>query len=132
MGEACATFEALYLRYKINPKCVVIAENSEGGYTGNWTWFSKPDYTLYQSILRNTQINYAQMLAEVFTDSIWRLDVLRSCNIDIGTPLMNYIYYDLGIHRDRFWNDYQYQFNPDLYCFKNYNWVRFFQRFSRI
>ena len=53
-GEACATFEALYLSNGINPTVVVILNPSEG-YGDNWTLFTNPDFRLYQMLKRNVE-----------------------------------------------------------------------------
>lgn len=69
--EACATFEAIYVSNKINPKCVVILNPSEG-YGDNWTLFTNPEFRLYQSILHNTNENNAELPDELLTNcSLW-------------------------------------------------------------
>jgi hypothetical protein len=67
-GEACATFEALYLSNKINPHCVAIISPGEG-YGDNWTLFTDPDFRLYQSLRLNHQQNNAPMPQYLLTTS---------------------------------------------------------------
>ncbi|GAP68287.1 hypothetical protein BA6E_102287 [Bacteroidales bacterium 6E] len=59
-GEACATFEAIYLSNMINPAAVAIFNPGEG-FGDNWTKFRDPQYRLYQSILFNVKNNGALM-----------------------------------------------------------------------
>ena len=55
-GEACATFEAIYIQNKINPSAIAIISPGEG-YGDNWTIFRDPQFRLYQNILFNSQNN---------------------------------------------------------------------------
>ena len=58
--EACATFDAIYLKKKINPLGVVILYAGEG-YGDNWTLFTDPAFRFYQSLELNYQQNGALM-----------------------------------------------------------------------
>jgi hypothetical protein len=55
-GEACATFDALYLSNGINPSAIIILNPSEG-YGDNWTRFTNPDFRLYQMLKSNVDNN---------------------------------------------------------------------------
>lgn len=66
-GEACATFEAIYLNNGINPKAITIINPSEG-FGDNWTIFRDPDFRLYQSILFNHNQNGAAMPEYLFSN----------------------------------------------------------------
>jgi len=66
-GEACATFEAIYLSNKINPKCIAIISPGEG-YGDNWTIFRDPEFRLYQTLYFNTINNQANMPTELLTN----------------------------------------------------------------
>lgn len=66
-GEACATFEAIYLNNKINPKCIAIISPGEG-YGDNWTIFRDPDYRLYQILHFNATNNNANMPSQLLTN----------------------------------------------------------------
>jgi hypothetical protein len=59
-GEACATFEALYIQNKINPTAIAIISPGEG-YGDNWTIFINPQFRLYQNLSFNSQNNNAKM-----------------------------------------------------------------------
>jgi hypothetical protein len=48
-GEACAVFDSLYVRNKVNPSAVVLLNCSEG-YGDNWTSFSNPEFRLHQMV----------------------------------------------------------------------------------
>jgi hypothetical protein len=65
-GEACAIFEALYLRNKINPRAICILFPGEG-YGDNWTLFTNPDFRFYQNIVRNHRENRAAMPEILYT-----------------------------------------------------------------
>jgi hypothetical protein len=65
-GEACATFEALYVQNKINPSTVAIIMPGHG-YGDNWTVFPDPEFRLYQSIKRNALKNKAEMPKTLLT-----------------------------------------------------------------
>jgi len=67
-GEACAVFEALYLRNKINPRAVSILYPGEG-YGDNWTLFTNPDFRFYQNMLRNHRENQAAMPEFLYSHS---------------------------------------------------------------
>ena len=66
-GEACATFDALYVRYGINPIAVAILNPAEG-YGDNWTNFRDPDYRLYKLMQLNLERNKARLPEYVFTN----------------------------------------------------------------
>ena len=78
-GEACATFEALYLENRVNPAGIAILNPAEG-YGDNWTLFTHPEFRLFQMILRNAIRNGAEMPKTLITNS--------------------------DIERDRFFNEY--------------------------
>jgi hypothetical protein len=65
-GEACAVFEALYLRNKINPRAVCILFPGEG-FGDNWTLFTNPDFRFHQNIVRNHLENKADMPDFLYT-----------------------------------------------------------------
>lgn len=66
-GEGCATFYALYIKNKINPKAIVIIKPGEV-YGDNWTLFTTPKFRFYQS-LRKNQVEYgAKMPQYLLTD----------------------------------------------------------------
>jgi hypothetical protein len=66
-GEACATFEAIYLSNKVNPKCIAIISPGEG-YGDNWTIFRDPEFRLYQTLHFNKINNNANMPSELLTN----------------------------------------------------------------
>lgn len=55
-GEACFTFEALYIQNKINPSAIAIISPGEG-FGDNWTIFRNPQFRLYQNLLFNLENN---------------------------------------------------------------------------
>ena len=59
-GEACATFEAVYIGNKINPLVISIINSSKGS-GDNWTIFTNPEFRLYQNLVHNHKINNAEM-----------------------------------------------------------------------
>ena len=59
-GEACATFEAIYLNNKINPAAVAIISPGEG-YGDSWTIFRDTDFRFYKNLFFNFQNNGVQM-----------------------------------------------------------------------
>jgi predicted kinase len=65
-GEACAVFESVYVRNKINPAAVAILWPSEG-FGDNWTLFTNPDFRFYQNIVKNHRINGVPMPEVLFT-----------------------------------------------------------------
>jgi hypothetical protein len=67
-GEACATFDALYVSNNINPKAVAILNPSEG-YGDNWTKFRDPEYRLFRLMQLNSEKNRIGLPEYVFTDS---------------------------------------------------------------
>ncbi len=68
-GEGWATFEALYVKNKINPKAVAIIKPGEG-YGDNWTLFTDSRFRFYQSIRENEHINGAEMPKFILTDAV--------------------------------------------------------------
>jgi hypothetical protein len=66
-GEACATFDALYVNNKINPKTVAILNPSEG-YGDNWTIFRDPEYRLFKLMQLNSEKNSISLPEYVFTN----------------------------------------------------------------
>jgi hypothetical protein len=68
-AEACATFDAIYLSNKINPKCIAIIDPGEG-YGDNWTMFTNPEFRLYKSLCLNTTNNQAKMPTELLTNRV--------------------------------------------------------------
>jgi hypothetical protein len=97
-GEACATFEAIYISNKINPRCISIISPGEG-FGDNWTIFRDPNFRLYQNLLFNTVNNNAIMPDALLTNMA------------------------LSDNEDCFWPDYNYQDR----CFAN-GWQRRFSR----
>jgi len=67
-GEACATFDALYIGYKINPLAVVILNPGEG-YGDNWTIFRDSNYRFYKLIEYNVQNNHQRFPRYLFTNT---------------------------------------------------------------
>ena len=65
-GEACAVFESVYFRNKINPAAIAILWPSEG-FGDNWTLFTNPDFRFYQNIRKNHRINGVPMPEVLFT-----------------------------------------------------------------
>jgi len=59
-GEACATFEAIYLSNKMNPAAVAIIDPGEG-YGDNWTMFRDTNFRFYQNLLLNCSNPGVQM-----------------------------------------------------------------------
>lgn len=55
-GEACATFNALYVSNNINPKAVATLIPSEG-CGDNWTKFTDPEYRLFRLMQLNSEKN---------------------------------------------------------------------------
>jgi hypothetical protein len=68
-GEACATFEALYIQNKINPSAIAIINPGEG-YGDNWTRFSDPQFRLHQNVIFNAQNNNATMPNIILTNMV--------------------------------------------------------------
>jgi hypothetical protein len=66
-GEACATFDALYVNNGINPTAIAILNPSEG-YGDNWTKFSDPDYRLFQLLQLNLERNKTSLPEYIFTN----------------------------------------------------------------
>jgi len=66
-GEACATFDALYVGNKINPLAVAILNPGEG-YGDNWTIFRDPDYRLYRLIEYNCRNHQEKMPRYIFSN----------------------------------------------------------------
>jgi hypothetical protein len=66
-GEACATFDALYLSNGINPTAVVLLNPAEG-YGDNWTLFTNPDFRLYQMLKMNVDKNAQTMPKYLLTN----------------------------------------------------------------
>ncbi|MBA7580284.1 hypothetical protein ES708_22175 [subsurface metagenome] len=66
-GEACATFDAIYIGNKINPLAVVILNPGEG-YGDNWTIFRDPAYQFYKLIEYNVQNNNQNFPRYLFTN----------------------------------------------------------------
>lgn len=66
-GEACATFDALYVGNGINPLAVAILNPGEG-YGDNWTSFSKPEYRFFKLIEYNVIHNKAVYPGYVMTN----------------------------------------------------------------
>ena len=66
-GEACATFDALYLGNKINPLAITILNPGEG-YGDNWTIFRNPDYRFYRLIEYNVNNNQLLFPRYLFTN----------------------------------------------------------------
>lgn len=66
-GEACATFDALYVSNNINPKAVAILNPSEG-FGDNWTKFTDPDYRLFRLMQLNSEKNSVSLPEYVFTN----------------------------------------------------------------
>lgn len=66
-GEACATFDALYISNSINPLGVAILNPGEG-YGDNWTVFTNPDYRFYKLIEYNVQNNQQTFPKYLFTN----------------------------------------------------------------
>ena len=57
-GEACATFDAIYVSNKINPKAIAILNPGEG-FGDNWTQLRNPDYRFYKLLELNAN-SYGQ------------------------------------------------------------------------
>lgn len=56
-GEACATFDAIYVGNKMNPLAVAILNPGEG-FGDNWTQFRNPDYRFHKLLeLNATKFN---------------------------------------------------------------------------
>lgn len=68
-GEACATFDALYVNNSINPRAIAILNPAEG-YGDNWTKFTDPEYRLYRLMLLNSEKNSINQTEYVFTNMI--------------------------------------------------------------
>lgn len=66
-GEACATFDALYVYNEINPRAVAILNPSEG-YGDNWTKFTDPEYRLFNLMQLNSKKNSVSLPEYVFTN----------------------------------------------------------------
>lgn len=66
-GEACATFDVLYLGNKTNPKAIAIINPGEG-YGDNWTKLSDSGFRFYQSIRKNEDKNDAKMPESILTN----------------------------------------------------------------
>lgn len=68
-GEACATFEALYINNRINPCGVAIISPGEG-YGDNWTIFRDPAFRLYKNFELNTSTNNVMMPTVLLTNML--------------------------------------------------------------
>nr|WP_315195350.1 hypothetical protein [uncultured Flavobacterium sp.] len=68
-GEACATFDALYVNNGINPTGVAILNPSEG-YGDNWTKFTDPEYRLFGLMQLNSEKNNVSLPEYVFTNMV--------------------------------------------------------------
>ena len=66
-GEACTTFDKLYVYNKINPLAVAILNSGEG-CGDNWTHFNDPDYRFYKMIEYNALNNYQAYPKYLFTN----------------------------------------------------------------
>jgi hypothetical protein len=77
-GEACATFEALYLSNGINPTAVVIINPAEG-YGDNWTLFTDPDFRLYQLMKMNSKGNNQLMPKYFIINENFNNSIYNSC-----------------------------------------------------
>ena len=66
-GEACATYDALFLNKGINPSAVAIISPGEG-YGDNWTLLRDPNFRLHQMILTNVNENGATMPKNILTN----------------------------------------------------------------
>lgn len=66
-GEACATFEAIYINNKINPSAVAVISPGEG-YGDNWTIFRDPNFRFYQNLQFNVENNGAEMPSVLLTN----------------------------------------------------------------
>jgi hypothetical protein len=66
-GEACATFDALYVNNKVNPKTVAILNPSEDS-GDNWTIFRDPEYRLFKLMQMNSEKNSISLPEYVFTN----------------------------------------------------------------
>ncbi len=67
-GEACATFDALYIGNKINPLGIAILNSGEG-YGDNWTLFKDTNSQLYKLIEYNVQNNQKNFPKYLLTNS---------------------------------------------------------------
>lgn len=68
-GEACATFDALYVNNGTNPKAVAILNPGEG-YGDNWTKFTDPGYRLFDLIKLNSARNDLSWSEYVFVNIV--------------------------------------------------------------
>lgn len=66
-GEACTTFDALYVSNGINPIAVAIL-NSGAGYGDNWTKITNPNYRLFNLMKLNLERNKTSLPKYVFTN----------------------------------------------------------------
>lgn len=66
-GEACATFDALYVNNGINPTGVAILNPSEG-CGDNWTKFTDPEYRLFKLMQLNSEKNQIKLPEYLFTN----------------------------------------------------------------
>jgi hypothetical protein len=67
-AEAMATFEALYLGYRKNPRAICIIKPSEG-YGDNWTIFRDPEFRFHKMIVQNYSNNQSPMPKVLLTDT---------------------------------------------------------------
>jgi len=95
-GEACATFDALYVNNGINSKAVAILNPGEG-YGDNWTIFRDPGYRLFQLMKLNSEKNNAELPKCIFTN--------------------------MTLEKECFWPGYKFE-NERMYCRPNGNWDR--------
>jgi hypothetical protein len=68
-GEACASFEALYVGHCMNPTGICIISPAEG-FGANWTIFRDPGFRLHQLIRNNHLINNIPLPAILLTNMI--------------------------------------------------------------
>lgn len=68
-GEACATFDALYVKNGINPTAIAILNPSEC-YGDNWTKFTDPEYRLFGLMQLNSEKNNVSLPEYVFTNMV--------------------------------------------------------------
>lgn len=66
-GEACATFDALYVSNDINPRAVAILNPGEG-YGDNWTIFRDPEYRFFKLMQLNSEKNSISLPEYLFTN----------------------------------------------------------------
>lgn len=91
-GEACTTFDKLYVSNKINPLAISILYPGEG-WGDNWTCFSDPDYRFYKLVELNVQNNHQVFPKYLFTNTIneirysWPNYILKKRNHRLGCDL---------------------------------------------